>query len=269
MQKTRWNHRIARILAIVALGGLPALVGCGGADNAGSPTASSASTTNAPTQTAAAEVVQNGVGTEPAHCVAIFLDSLRSGDEAAANGVLTTKAREELAKTAYEMQPLGTPQGKFEIGRVGYPFPEDKSIALVECEWSEPPVEGQEPLRMDIVCEVHKESQGWRISGLGVNVPGSEETLVLDFEDAAALQATIDAATGAAPTNQQMGTPSRDPIAGAGTGVPAQTVSGTPSALKSESETSAPAYPPLPGYPANDGGSLRPAGGDPAYPNNP
>ncbi len=248
---------LANGLAITAVLTIPFAAGCGGGSSAAPTAAAGAnqSTTSSAPQGSTAEVVQSGIGTEPAQCVAIFLDSLRSGDETAANGVLTSKARAELAKTAYEMQPLGTPQGQFKIGRVGYPFPEDKTVALVECEWAEPPVEGQEPLLMDIVCEVHQEPEGWRISGLGVNIPGSEETLVLDFEDAASLQSTIDAATGADPSTNQPGATGGEPIAGgSSTGVPAQTVSGAPSALRSEpSGTNLPDYPPLPSYPPAGG----------------
>jgi hypothetical protein len=140
-------------------------------------------------------LVKEGAETAPAQTVAIFLDSLRKGDERAANGVLTALARQELAKTAYQIQPLGTPAGQYKIGRVGFPYAE-KTVALVECTWVEPPVEGNAQEVMDIVCEVHQETDGWRISGIGVTIPGSDQALVLDFEDAASLQATIDAATG-------------------------------------------------------------------------
>ena len=133
----------------------------------------------------------DGVGTEPAQAVAVFLDSLRRGDETAANGVLTTHAREELQKTAYQIQPLGTPDGKYEIGRVLFPY-EEKNVAVVECQWTEPPMDNQPGLVMEIVCEVHLETEGWRISGLGVKMAGTEDILVLDFEDAAALQETLD-----------------------------------------------------------------------------
>jgi hypothetical protein len=187
-----------RTLAVAALG--LTLTGCGGsaapstAQNTSSEAGpSSASSQASPTTTSAATVVNEGIETEAAQSVAIFLDSLRKGDERAANGVLTSKAREELAKTSYEMQPLGTPEGQYRIGRVLFPYPE-KSIALVECTWNEPPSSG-EP-EMEIVCEVHQEPEGWRISGIGVSVPGMEQALVLDFENASSLQATIDAATG-------------------------------------------------------------------------
>lgn len=162
-------------------------------------------------------VVINGVGTEPAQAVAVFLDSLRRGDESAANGVLTNLAREQVQKTNFQIQPPGNPEGKYEIGRVGFPYPE-KTVALVECQWTEPSVAGQPPEVIEIVCEVHQEAEGWRIAGLGFKVAGTEDTLVLDFENASSLQATLEGATatpaqptqtaqqGAAPTAENTGT---------------------------------------------------------------
>lgn len=204
--KTYWRG----VALFAACSYLTLCIGCGGGSatpenaEAKSSGASSPSTDVAAgdAQPSAATVVQNGIGTEPAQCVAIFMDSLRKGDEQNANGVLTAKAREELAKTSYVIQPLGTPEGQFQIGRVGFPY-EEKNVALVECIWTEPPVGNDPQTQMDIVCEVHQEPEGWRISGIGVTIPGTEETLVLDFEDAAALQATIDAATGQAQTPAQ------------------------------------------------------------------
>lgn len=204
------------------------IAGCGGSappsptasDTGSAAPASTQQTTSTTTQGTGVEVVSNGVKTEPAQVVAVFLDSLRSGDEKAANGVLTMKAQQELAKTDYVMQPLGDSQGKFQIGRVVYPTPEDKTVALVESVWVDPPAADGTQQRLEIVCEVHQDPAGWGISGIGVTIPGTEQALVLDFEDGARLQATIDAATGQTAQTQRT--------------VPAQTVSSQQ----------------LPGYPA-------------------
>lgn len=136
-------------------------------------------------------IVTSGAGTEPGEVVALFLDSLRRGDENAANGVLTAQAQAELAKTEFVIQPLGTPEGTYKIGRVGF-VDGDTNAGLVECVWTEPnPDKTQMPIELDIVCEVHKEEQGWRISGLAVKMAGTEETLVLDFENATSLQQAL------------------------------------------------------------------------------
>ena len=186
------------------------LVGCGGepAENATTkantdpaPAAATAANTEAAPE-ASKPLVVDGTKSEAAQCVAVFLDSMRRGDEKAANAVLTTLARTELEKTDYELQPFGTPEGRYEIGRVGFPDPADRNVALVECTWAEPSETAGEPeMMLDIVCEVHKENNGWFISAMGVTVEGAEEPLVLDFENAASIQATIDAANGTAPAN--------------------------------------------------------------------
>ncbi|GIW98049.1 MAG: hypothetical protein KatS3mg111_1382 [Pirellulaceae bacterium] len=204
--------RICRTIGIYAcLVTASILTGCGGkqesnqtVQKSASPTATQTTATTA--QSAAAvetsanaassgTVIEEGANTEPAQCVAVFLDSLRRGDEAAVNSMLTPKAREELAKTSYVIEPLGAPEGKFEIGRVAFPY-EEKNVALVECVWTDPPSETTPPLSMDVVCEVQLTPEGWRLAAMGLAIPGTEDTLVLDFEDAAALQATIDAAFG-------------------------------------------------------------------------
>jgi hypothetical protein len=191
--------------ALAALA-VPALCGCGGgasqqaataAANSGSQAASTVSSARVSADSGSG-IVENGVDSDASQCVAIFLDSLRRGDERAANAVLTNMARTELAKTDFVIEPLGTPEGEYQIGRVGFPY-EDKNLALVECTWLEPPVPGEERVVMDIVCEVQREAEGWRISGMGVTMPGLAEPLVLDFEDSASLQATIVAATQAPP----------------------------------------------------------------------
>ncbi len=168
---------------------LLAAIGCGSKET-GTVTAD-AQKGAAPAATAQASVVTNGASTEPGEIVALFLDSLRRGDEKAANGVLTAQAQASLAKTDYTIDPLGTPDGKYTIGRVGF-VEGDPTTGLVECLWSEPnPEAGKPPVEMEIVCEVHKEPQGWRISGMAVKMAGTEDTFVLDFEDPQSLQQAL------------------------------------------------------------------------------
>jgi len=202
-------------LTVAALS-LPLAVGCGGnttttADITAAPTgaaasASSQATVAASDVTAAQPTVVDGAGTEPAQAVAIFLDSLRRGDETAANAVLTSKSREEIAKTNRVLQPLGTPEGKFKIGRLSFPYSDSSDVALVECIWTEPEQGGEPEVSIDIVCEVHKESEGWRIAGMVVSLTGTEETVVLDFEDAGSLESTIEAATSQPPAQSTANT---------------------------------------------------------------
>jgi hypothetical protein len=185
---TRTTYMLALTLA----------VGCNSGSN------NTAQNGTAPNQaTAAAKpIVVDAVGTEPGQAVAVFLDSLRRGDEKTANGVLTTMARQEVQKTNYQIQPPGSPDGKYEIGRVAY-LPENSRVALVECQWTDPAPAGQKPEVTEIVCEVHQETDGWRISGIGFKLPGVDELLTIDFENANSLNETIDAATAALQQNKQ------------------------------------------------------------------
>jgi hypothetical protein len=193
------RNKFARYVAATTLLLPFAFTGCGGADStAQNPTASADTPNQAQTST-----TEDARGTDCAQSVAIFLDSLRRGDERAANAVITSKAREELAKCAFGLQPLGSPEGKFEIGRVYFPYQDNADVALVECTWVDPPQQGETPTPMDIVCEVHKENDGWHISGMGVTESGGEEAILLDFEDAVSLQATLTGTTpNASPASQ-------------------------------------------------------------------
>ena len=170
---------------------LLAAIGCGGKDTSTTAEAPSGAATPTTTAAAPAAVVSNGASTEPGEIVALFLDSLRRGDEKSANGVLTAQAQASLLKTDFTIDPLGTPDGKYTIGRVGF-VDGDATTGLVECVWVEPnPEAGKPPVEMEIVCEVHKEPQGWRISGMAVKMSGTEDTFVLDFEDPQSLQAAL------------------------------------------------------------------------------
>ncbi len=186
--------RITRPAYLLALS---LALGCSGpaANNTAQKT-EPAATENKTAATLPQPVVVNAVGTEPGQVVAVFLDSLRRGDEKTANSVLTSLARQEVQKANYQIQPPGSPEGKYEIGRVAY-LPENDKVALVECNWIDPAAAGQKPDVTEIVCEVHQETDGWRISGLGFKLAGMDETLTVDFENAKALNETIDAATAA------------------------------------------------------------------------
>ncbi|RMF42947.1 MAG: hypothetical protein D6753_06335 [Planctomycetota bacterium] len=253
---------MSRILHFVgmAAGGLAALglAGCGGgntestaggsaeAAQSAQVVAQGVSTPETPESGAeSTTIIDEGESSQPAQCVAVFMDSLRRGDERAVNAMLTAKAREELAKTSYVIEPLGAPEGQFQIGRVAFPY-EEKNVALVECVWTDPPVADQPAVSMDIVCEVHLEPEGWRMSALGLNIPGTDEALVLDFEDAAALQATIDAALGVPPTAE-----------------PTQTAAGataSPAGTQASSQVGGDQLPTSTGLPPLPSGNLRSIG---------
>lgn len=230
MKQTNFARYLAAATLLVPF----TLTGCGG----GSGTESTAQNSPTPVSSeAAAQTTQlvDGKDADCAQSVAIFLDSLRRGDERAANAVITSKAREELAKCAFGLQPLGSPEGQFKIGRVYFPYADNSDVALVECTWIDPPQPGQEPTPMDIVCEVHREADGWHISGMGVTEAGTDAAVLLDFEDAVSLQATL---TGTAPS---------------GTSGP-QTPPGQASSMAAQPNHNLPALPSFPSIPQDASG---------------
>jgi hypothetical protein len=180
--------------------------GCGGSKDTPQPTAENTPNNTKspvqPTQTTAGmtdptfkpQVIES-TDSAPQQTVAVFLDSLRRGDETTANSMLTTIARAEVLKTDYAIQPPGTPEGEFKIGRLGFPY-EDQTVALVESQWREPATKTDPELMMDIVCEVHLEGTDWRIAGMALTVAGESEPLVIDFEDGQRLQQQIRIANG-------------------------------------------------------------------------
>jgi hypothetical protein len=178
------------------------LLGCGGSQT--DTADSAASVQNTADRSLAGQTSGNSDNTTdrssaPKKTVALFLDSLRRGDETTANSMLTTKARQELQKTEYVMQPLGTPEGQYNIGRVEFPYP-DQELALVECRWVEPATGELPELVMEIVCETYREAEGYRIAGIAVTVADEQDPLVIDFEDGTRLQQMLEMANGTAPT---------------------------------------------------------------------
>lgn len=195
------NKSLALSLLAVASTFGACITGCGGNTSSDSgTTAASAATENGSQATASSTKPesQQDRTAAPKQTVALFLDSLRRGDEVTANSMLTSKARAELEKTAWVMQPLGTPEGQYNIGRIEFPYP-DQALALVECRWIEPATESEPELVMDVVCETYQESDGWRIAGLAVTVADEPEPLVIDFEDGARLQQMLDMANESVP----------------------------------------------------------------------
>jgi hypothetical protein len=179
------------------------MVGCGG-NSSSTADATSATGSDSRSQTSGtssrSDANQDRTAA-PKQTVALFLDSLRRGDETTANSMLTTKARAELEKTAWVMQPLGTPDGKYNIGRIEFPYP-DQALALVECRWIEPATATEPELIMDVVCETYQEAEGWRIAGIAVTVADEPEPLVIDFEDGTRLQQMLDMANGTMPATE-------------------------------------------------------------------
>jgi hypothetical protein len=153
--------------------GILSLVGCG----SGSPVAE----TSPPQATQRAAVATVSVPS-PTDVVSQFLDEIRRGGaDSSANSLLTAKAQAELKRIGQSIQPIGSPDAAFEVTRSEM-IPGDETAALVHSLWTEPSPVGS-PTQLQVVWAVQRETAGWRISGLVMELDPNAEPVVFDFEN--------------------------------------------------------------------------------------
>jgi hypothetical protein len=163
---------MARLRYCIVLFLVSLTIGCGSGDPSDqdqkSDTASaagSASTTQSPTDV-----------------VARFLDEVRrGGEDSQAQSLLTQQAQSVLSKIGHTVQPIGSPDAKFDVTRAE-PVPGEKNAALVHSLWSEPAGDGTLQ-DFQVVWAVEREAAGWRISGLAIEVAPNQPPQIVDFED--------------------------------------------------------------------------------------
>ncbi|MBB3210303.1 hypothetical protein FHS27_006150 [Rhodopirellula rubra] len=128
--------------------------------------------------------------------VSHFLDRIRRGGENHnAMALLTDRARSELSRIGQVVQPIGSPDAHFKITR-STPMPVDESVAgegftgrLVHCIWTEPAVRDASGAAVSatesyqVVWSVVLQNDGWKISGLVLEMSAQEPPLILDFEN--------------------------------------------------------------------------------------
>jgi hypothetical protein len=162
-----------RFAIFVASIGLICCIGCGSASQVEPAVAE---------QNADAVAVHSPVATSeptPTDVVSQFLDEVRrGGEDSRANDLLTERARVELRRIGQSIQPIGSPDARFQVTRAEN-VPGDDSSALVHSLWSEP--DGSE---IQVVWAVQQESVGWRISGLAMELDPNQDPVVMDFENA-------------------------------------------------------------------------------------
>lgn len=127
----------------------------------------------------------------PNEVVALFFDSMRRGDEVQTAGLLTTKAREELAKYELVVQPPGSPTATYQVGRVSF-LDNEKDAAYVESILNEPTGNGQETKPWEIVWAMRLEGEGWKIAGFAFEISEDQPPMVVDFENGADMKAKIE-----------------------------------------------------------------------------
>lgn len=118
----------------------------------------------------------------PAEAVAVFLDAVKNGQDAEANGMLTKLALEETAKLNMVVAPPGSDSASFEVGEVELLSEGDEQGAQVASKWTDLGDDGL-PHTDEIIWMLRKEPEGWRIAGMATTVFPDEPPLLLDFEN--------------------------------------------------------------------------------------
>lgn len=147
-------------------------LGCGGK---GDPNGDSKATIAARSTSSATALVP------PNEIVAMFSDSIRRGDKETTIKLITIAAREEIQRRGITIDPPGSPEASYKIGEVKF-IDSDRDAAYVESVWIEPGVNGQPNQETEVVWAVNKEPEGWRISGLAIDMGPNVEPTLVDFE---------------------------------------------------------------------------------------
>lgn len=159
-----------------ALAAVIALVGCGKSEEA-----SVASGTPEAAQPGAAQPAAAVDHDAAKDTVAQFLDAVRrGGDAGGAHALLTRQAVQVLESLGRTIQPLGSPDATFTVTR-SEPVEEHPTMALVHSTWTEPVADDQ-TVSYQVVWALQEE-QGWKISGLAMELDPEQPPLIVDFED--------------------------------------------------------------------------------------
>jgi hypothetical protein len=172
--------RISTIVtaALLAL----AWAGCNGSKPAATTEASSPT----PTQTGEAapaaprKAVEVAVEALPEQVITTFLAALKAGDEATTAALLTTKAREETAKHEIAVAPQSAPGATYEVSP-GKVLEDNPNGAHVSSVWTETYPDGS--ITYEIVWVLRRQTDGWRIAGMALELIPGQPLQFLNFED--------------------------------------------------------------------------------------
>jgi len=175
------------LLAVLIVG----IVGCQGssgdgedpapADTQGQSAGGGTQATNGTAMSAsglADQTVPNDTST-PEAAVAVFLDSVRRGDDAKIMELYTVRAREEAARLNEHFAPRASDTARFEVGDVEYVA---DAGARVACAWTDLDQTGQ-PHTMEFLWTLRREPSGWRVAGMVATPFPGENPVLFDFED--------------------------------------------------------------------------------------
>lgn len=115
----------------------------------------------------------------PEKTVAAFLEAVRVGNDEQASLMLSPLARQRTAERDLVVAPPGSETAKFQVGEVELA---GENAAHVASSWTDIDETGQ-PHTDQIVWILRRESEGWRIAGMGTKLFPDQPPLFLNFED--------------------------------------------------------------------------------------
>jgi hypothetical protein len=141
--------------------------GCSKSPDAGSPSA------EAQPQAAPAPIAPPDVA------VRQFLEAIRVGDHKQAETMLTAVARQKTMEMDLLVAPPGSPTASYVISGIEVI---QNEVAHVGCVWTDTGDDGK-PQTNEFVWALRRQSEGWRVAGVAVQMFPNQPPLLLDFEN--------------------------------------------------------------------------------------
>jgi hypothetical protein len=200
-----WSFGMNRTWMGLVLGLSVGIVGCGGGSGASEPAAGgpeaageqAASTEAGATEAApvpAAPAVQVPADAGPDKVVTVFLDALKNGDTSTKASLLTAKALAETTKHEFEVNPQSAPNAQYQVHPPEF-LASNPNGAHVTSVWTESYEDGQ--ITYEVVWVLRRETQGWRIAGMAIELIPNQPPSFLNFEDPADMAAKYNEAMAA------------------------------------------------------------------------
>jgi hypothetical protein len=157
------------------------LVGCTGKTTPNTSDASASGQTPAAAQaTPRTQPIAVPASATPDQVVSTFLNALRTGDSPTTESLLTTKAREELAKHSLSVDVVSAPNSTYQV-RPGEVLPNDPAGAHVSSVWTEKFADGEETY--EIIWALRRQTEGWRLAGMAMELIPGQQMQFLNFEN--------------------------------------------------------------------------------------
>ena len=109
-----------------------------------------------------------------------FLQLLQSGNRIGAENLLTRTALMTTSQAGLKLEPMGGPTSTYRIGEVRYAT-NQKKLAHVDT-YVVDQVDG-EPYEMEVTWQLHKHGEGWRISGVMLELEQGKTKDLLSLEN--------------------------------------------------------------------------------------